>query len=68
MAAYREKEEIEFGLKRAVNGPTSGGSGFGPTAIDTLRSCDSTETIARPIPARACPAWPTSTTEKRQKV
>ena len=22
MAAYREKEEIEFGLKRAVNGPT----------------------------------------------
>ena len=45
MAAYREKEEIEFGQKRAVNGPTSGGSGFGPTAINTLQSCDSTETV-----------------------
>ena len=40
-----EKEEIEFGKKRAVNGPTSGGSGFVPTAIDTLQSCDSTETV-----------------------
>ena len=45
MAAYHEKEEIEFGQKRAVNGPTSGGSGFGPTAIDTLQSCDSTEMV-----------------------
>ena len=28
VASYREKEEIEFGPKRAVNGPTSGGRGF----------------------------------------
>ncbi len=45
VASYHEKEEIEFGPKRAVNGPTSGGSGFGPTAINTLQSCDSTETV-----------------------
>ena len=45
VAAYHEREEIEFGQKRAVNGPSSGGSGFGPTAIDMLWSCDSTVTV-----------------------
>ena len=36
MAAYREKEEIEFGQKRAVNGPTPGVSEYMEEIVSSL--------------------------------